>query len=140
MEISKEILNDIVDTMEMGLKCFLHRETFEVVSYPDPEEHLDMDPEDWEEAIGKVKKNKKKFIEIEAMTSSGSFKVMEEFIESLDNSDTKIRLVTALEGRKPFANFNHQIDNSGEYRELWFAFKRQKSIEWVQNQLPFQSK
>jgi len=140
MEISKEILNDIVDTMEMGLKCFLHRETFEVVSYPDPEEHLDMDPEDWEEAIGKVKKNKKKFIEIEAMTSSDSFKVMEEFIESLDNSDTKIRLVTALEGRKPFANFNHQIDNSGEYRELWFAFKRQKSIEWVQNQLPFQSK
>jgi len=140
MEISKEILNDIVDTMEMSLKCFLHRETFEVVSYPDPEEHLDMDPEDWEEAIGKVKKNKKKFIEIEAMTSSGSFKVMEEFIESLDNSDTKIRLVTALEGRKPFANFNHQIDNSGEYRELWFAFKRQKSIEWVQNQLPFQSK
>jgi len=140
MEISKEILNDIVDTMEIGLKCFLHRETFEVVSYPDPEEHLDMDPEDWEEAIGKVKKNKKKFIEIEAMTSSDSFKVMEEFIESLDNNDTKIRLVTALEGRKPFANFKHQIDNSGEYRELWFAFKRQKSIEWVQNQLTFQSK
>ena len=140
MEISKEILNDIVDTMEIGLKCFLHRETFEVVSYPDPEEHLDMDPEDWEEAIGKVKKNKKKFIEIEAMTSSDSFKVMEEFIESLDNNDTKIRLVTALEGRKPFANFKHQIDNSGEYRELWFAFKRKKSIEWVQIQLPFQFK
>ena len=140
MEISKEILNDIADTMEMGLKCFLHRETFEVVSYPDPEENFDMDPEDWEEAIGKVKKNKKKFIEIEAMTSSDSFKVMEEFIESLDNNDTKIRLVTALEGRKPFANFNHQIHNSNEYRELWFAFKRQKSIEWVQNQLSFQSK
>ena len=140
MEISKEILNDIADNLEIGLKCFIHRETFEVVSYPDPEQHFDMDSDDWKEVISKVKKNKKKFIEIEGMTSSESFKVMEEFIESLDNSDTKIRLMTALEGRKPFANFKNQIDNSGEYREQWFVFKRQKNIEWVQNQLSFQSK
>lgn len=135
MEISRETLNDIVDSLEAGFMCFLHRETFEVISYPDPEQHSNMDPKDWKEELDKVKKNKKKFIEIEGMTSSDSFKVMKEFIESLDNSETKIRLVTALEGRKPFANFKHQIDNSGEYREQWFAFRKQKNMEWIQNQL-----
>ena len=137
MEISREILNDIADSMETGFKCFLHRDTFEVVTYLDPEQYVEMDAKDWKEAISKVRKNKKKFIEIESMTSSDSFKVMEEFVDSLENNSTKIRLLTALEGQKPFANFKHQIDNSSEYRELWFAFRRQKNIEWVQNQLSF---
>ena len=125
--------------MEAGFKCFLHRDTFEVVTYLDSEQYADMDPKDWKEEITKVRRNKKKFIEIESMTSSDSFKVMEQFVDSLENNSTKIRLLTSLEGQKPFANFKHQIDNSDEYRELWFAFRRQKSIEWIQNQLSFVS-
>ena len=137
MEISKDILNDIADSMEAGFKCFLHRDTCEIVTYLDPEQYQDMDPKDWKEEIGKVRMNKKKFIEIESMASSDSFKVMEEFVNSLENNSTKIRLLTSLEGKKPFANFKHQIDRSGEYRDLWFTFRRQKNIEWIQNQISF---
>ncbi len=135
MEISKEILNDIADSMEAGFRCFLHRDTYEVVTYLDPEQHPDMDPKDWKEEIGKVRRNKKKFIEIENMTSSDNFRVMAEFVDSLENNSAKVRLLTALEGQKPFANFKLQINNSGEYRELWFAFRREKNIEWVRDQL-----
>jgi hypothetical protein len=139
MEVPREILNDIADSLEAGFKCFIHRETFEVVTYLDPDRYPDVDPNDWKEEINKVKKNKKKFIEIEDMDSRESFRVMAEFAESLEHNTTKIKLLTALEGHKPFANFKHQIEHSGEYRELWFAFRTEKNIEWIQNQLHMES-
>ena len=135
MEVPREILNDIADSMEAGFKCFIHRETFEVVTYLNPDQHPEMDPKDWKDEIDKVRKNKKKFIEIENMTSSDSFRVMEEFTDSLENNTTKVRLLTALQGQKPFANFKHQIENSSDSRNLWFEFRREKNIEWVANQL-----
>ncbi len=135
MEVPKEILNDIADSMEAGFKCFIHRETFEVVAYLNPDQYPEMDPKDWKNEIDKVRKNKKKFIEVEGMTSSDSFRVMEEFADSLENNATRVRLLTALQGRKPFANFKHQIENSGDFRNLWFEFRREKNIEWVTNQL-----
>jgi hypothetical protein len=139
MEVPKKILNEIADSLEAGFKCFIHRDTFQVVTYLDPYRYPDMDPKDWKEEMSTVKKNRKKFIEIESMESSDSFRIMAEFADSVDDNTIKIRLITALEGHKPFANFKFQIDNSGPFRELWFAFRREKYIEWVQNQLSIES-
>ena len=113
MEVSNEILNDIAD----------------------PDQHLETNLKDWKEEIDKVRKNKRKFIEIESMTSSDNFRVMQQFAYSVEDNGTKIRLVTALEGRHPFANFKRQVDNSGEYREQWFNFRRQRNIDWINEQL-----
>ena len=137
MEVPKKILNEIAEYLETGFLCYLHRDTFEVVAFPDPDQFSDMDSEAWKDDISNVRRSKKKFIEIEKMTSTDGFKVMEEFVETLGNNSTKIRLLTALEGRKPFAKFKFQIDNSGEYRDLWFTFRRQKNIEWIQSQISF---
>ena len=138
MPVSSEILNEIADNLEAGFKCYLNRANFELVTFPDPDQFSDMDSDAWKDELTKVRKNKKKFIEIENMMTSDAFRVMAQFADSLPNNSTKIRLVTALEGKKPFANFKHQVDNSGEYRELWFAFRRQKNIEWIQEQLNFE--
>lgn len=135
MEVSKEILSELAENIEMGYKCFIHKETLEIVIYIDPEEYLEIDADDWKEEINKVKKDKKKFIEIDKMSSSESYIVMEEFIHSLDNNSTKIRLLQAIEGRKPFANFKHQIENTDTERQLWFAFRKEKNMEWIQDQL-----
>src|SRR5215208_3334048 len=107
MEVSKEILNEIADSMEAGFICFIHQDSLELVTYPDTDRYPDMDIKEWKEEISKVRKHKKKFIEIESMESSDSFKVMEQFVDTLPDSVTKIRLLTALEGHKPFANFKH---------------------------------
>ena len=139
MEVPQEILTTIADSLEAGLKCFIHRDTLEVVTYLDAERHMDVDPKDWKEEISKVKRNKKKFIEIQNMESSDSFRVMAQFAESVEDHTTRIRLITALEGYKPFANFKHQVDHSGEYREKWFAFRRKMTIEWIVDQLKIES-
>jgi len=122
--------------MEVHEKCFIHKLTLEVVTYP--EDFLfygDLDPKLWKEELRKIKKEKKNYIEIEKMNSTQSFDIIEEFIDTLQNSSTKIRLLRAIEGRKPFANFKHQIENSGPERELWFAFRREKNIQWIEDQL-----
>lgn len=131
-----KVLNDIADSMEAGLKCFLHKTTYEVITIPDEDRFPGMDLEEggWEESIDKVFGNPE-YIEIEKMDTSESFSIMEDFAISLPESATKIRLITALEGHKPFGNFNHQIHNAGKEREQWFKFRRERGIEWVREQV-----
>lgn len=134
-----KILNDIAGRMEAGMRCYIHKTTFEVISVPDENRFSVMDWEDeeslWKEEIDTVFGNPD-YIEIEKMESSDSFKIMEDFALSLSESATKIRLITALEGHKPFGNFNHQIHNGEKTeKEQWFRFRRERNIEWVKDQL-----
>ena len=86
MEVSKELLNKIADNLEMGEKCFIHKVTLEIVSYPD-DYILNLDPEMnvWQEEIEKVESHDN-YIEIEKIPSHKSFEMMEEFANSVDGS------------------------------------------------------
>jgi hypothetical protein len=68
-----------------------------------------------------------KCIEIEPLESHESFKIMENFVNHLKSGKEADRLAQAVNGHKPFANFNHLIHDS-QYRENWFAF-RQRELE-----------
>ncbi|MFS8083113.1 MAG: UPF0158 family protein, partial [Ginsengibacter sp.] len=137
-KVPKQILNNIADSMEASMKCFIHKTTFEVVSVPDEYRFPEMDWEDeegpWKEDIDKVFENPD-YIEIEKLESSDSFKIMEDFALSLPESTTKMRLLTALDGHKPFGTFNHQIHNAGKEKEQWFQFRRGREIKWIDDQL-----
>mgnify|MGYP003576476668 CR=1 FL=1 len=71
------------------------------------------------------------------MSSHDGFKVMEDFAASLPENNTKSRLFQALEGKKPFANFKIQIDRSGWYRDMWFDFRKERLIRWVERQMEY---
>ena len=135
MKVSNELLNNLADSLEAGLICYLHKETLEVIEFPDKDKDVYEDMNVWQEEIDKVFYDREKYIEVKGMDSSESFSEMEDFVLSLENSFIKNRLLQAIEGHKPFANFKHQIDNAGEYRELWFKFRRNRNINWVQEQL-----
>ena len=64
MEVSKEILNDIADSLEAGFKCFLHRETFEVVTYLDPDQFLALTPTHGKEKLPKSKGTKRSLLKL----------------------------------------------------------------------------
>ncbi|MGZ5253840.1 MAG: UPF0158 family protein [Flavitalea sp.] len=89
----------------------------------------------WMDAVNKVEKNEDDYLEIEPMSSHEQFEAMEEFVESIQDKFMRGKLLQALGGKKPFANFKLQIDNSGPYREVWFAFKNEQSVKWVRKQL-----
>lgn len=132
------VLKNIAESLEAGMNCFIDRTTFEVVTIPDTSRFPEMDLEDgeslWKEDIDKVSGNPE-YVEIEKMSSSDSFRVMEDFADSLPESTTKVRLITALEGHKPFGNFNHQIHQTGIEKQQWFTFRTERNMEWVSEQL-----
>jgi hypothetical protein len=142
MKLSNKILNEIADNMEVGFKCFVHKRTHEIIAIPDENRFPGTDINDeenaWADDIRKIDENPD-YIEIDSMESSDSFQVMEDFALSLPDGATKIRLLTVLEGHKPFANFNHQIHNAAEEKEQWFKFRREREIEWLKNQLEWRN-
>ncbi len=135
MQVAPEIIKDIAGTLDIGLKVFIDLGSHEIIEIPDEDEIDYMDAELWRESINKVRFNPKNYKEIKGMSSRDSYEVMQDFIETVSSKRLQDKLLQAIEGRKPFANFSFQIDNSGEFRELWFAFKNQRMIEWVTDQL-----
>jgi len=88
-------------------------------SFPELEDEDDDDDdeqkflhEDWENCIT-----------VEPRESSESFKIMERFVDVVNDKILKNKLVNALNNRKPFANFKNIVESSN-YRKEWFAFKQ----------------
>ncbi len=94
-----------------------------------------MDTESWGEDMDEIDNNFSDYIEIEKMDSHESFKLMEDFIETLTDSRLQDKLVRALSRPKPFRNFKFEIDNSGLFRQMWFDFKNEQLIKLVEGQL-----
>ena len=133
--MDKKIIKDIAGDLDCGMNCFIHSKTLEIKCIPDSAKWPGMDFDAWSDDIEEIDNNFGDYIQIEGMASHDSFKVMEEFIDTVDNERLKEKLINALERRKPFQNFKFTIDNSGEYRDKWFKFKEKALIDWVESQL-----
>lgn len=132
--LTQEQINEITGTLETGMKCFWRKATSELIFVPDLDQFPDGE-ELFEDEFEKLNNHKDDFVEIEAMPSFEAFKVMEDFTEQLDDDRLKLKLEDILSGKKPFHHFKIAIDNSGEYREQWFAFSSEKNRQWVINQV-----
>ena len=135
IRLTQEQIREIADSMDMGSRFFIHKETAEIITYPDELKCPGFDTEPWEEEMNKVEENWPDYMEIDAMESHDAFSIMEDFVEEvLSPGPFKERLIRALNRPKPFRNFNYEIHDSKEYREVWFKFKLAKQMEWVQEQ------
>ncbi|WP_341904918.1 UPF0158 family protein [Fluviicola taffensis] len=132
--LTQEQVNEIAETLEMGMKCFWCRTTNELVFVPETDEFSDGE-EFYANEFEKLENNPEMFVEIEAMRSYDAFKVMKDFTERLKDNGLKFQLEDVLSSKKPFQKFKFIIDNSGDYREQWFAFKSEKYREWVMLQV-----
>lgn len=64
-------------------------------------------------------------LRIEPLPSRILFCIMEDFANSLPESQEKERLLTSLRYRKPFSAFKHTLSYTSQ-RENWFAFKEKQ--------------
>ncbi len=133
--MSNEQINELADNLDSGLRCFVHKEKKTIVTTPDTLNNPDSDSEWWDEANEEIENNFDSYVEIEKMESHESFRVMVDFINTVDNLVLRDKLEEALRRPKPFANFKFATDNSGLYRQKWFDFKKLQLIEWVKGQL-----
>ena len=133
--MTDEQINELADNLDCGLRCFVHKEKKTIVSIPDTFNNPDSDSEWWDEANDEIENNFDSYVEIEKMDSHESFRLMENFTNTVDNLQLRDKLEEALRRPKPFANFKFDIDNSGPYRQKWFDFKKREIVKWVQGQL-----
>ena len=96
-------LKKVVDELETGMKCYLHRQTSEVIAFPDPDQFPDTD--DWQQEMDQIDADPDDYLEIAPMSSRESFQIMERFINMVDSQAVRNRLLYALNQPKPFRRF-----------------------------------
>ncbi|WP_121356882.1 UPF0158 family protein [Flavisolibacter nicotianae] len=134
-QVPQETVQEIADWLECGFRVFLHRETHKLITYPNEDRCASFEPSMWKKEIQAIRKEREKYLEIEGMEPHESFRVMEDFISTLNDLPLKDRLLRAIDQKKPFAHFKAQIDGAGVYRERWFQFRDRKMREWVGEQM-----
>ncbi len=132
--LTKEQIKEIAEQLDCGFRPFCNKQNGELLFIPDTLKHPDMETEAWAEEMDKLDNNFADYIEINQLESSDSFEIMVQFANTLsDTNKLKNKLKYALNKKKPFREFKFIIDNSGEFRQMWFDFKSQKTQKWVQD-------
>jgi uncharacterized protein UPF0158 len=134
--LSDDKIKDIAQDLDCGFICYINIQTGEHLTIPKEYDSFEADGA-FDEDVAKVEKNKELYLKIEPPKSGEAHRIMQEFAYSLPDQiyHLKGKLIEALDNRKPFRNFKFIIDNSGEYREKWFAFREQQLIKFLKNHL-----
>ena len=135
VNLNNEQIKEIASELDIGMNVYVNKVTKEIKSLINFDHHIYAEEELWEDDINEIEKNFDSYIEFEPMDSRQAFRVMEEFVETLENSEIKNKLELGLSLSKPFRNFKDILENYLEYREKWFSFKESKYIEFVKEQL-----
>ncbi|MXN91378.1 hypothetical protein GR160_09065 [Flavobacterium sp. Sd200] len=126
-QLTPQQIQQIVEQLQIGMQCYLHIKTGEIIFVPD-EDRIDY-VKPWEELYKKIE-NSYSYREIERPGSRDQFIFMEDFVLDLPDGKRKSELLDILDDEKPFRNFKKYIEQS-EIRNDWFAFNNQKLTEWV---------
>jgi hypothetical protein len=111
--MDKKAIKDIVGDLDCGMKCFIHSVTKEIKVIPDTDKYLDIDLEAWSDTIEEIDNNFGDYIQIEGMDSRDSFKVMEAFIDTVDNERLREKLIDVLKSSKTISKFQNN------HRQFW---------------------
>ncbi|MGV8815795.1 MAG: UPF0158 family protein [Gelidibacter sp.] len=140
MKPTKKEIEEIADNLDCGMRCFYNLKSGEIKTIPNFDSWIDADKETWDDVSNEIDENWSDYIEFTGFESHESFKLMVDFAQSVDDIGLQNKLIYALNRLKPFQNFKWQIDNSGEYRQQWFDFKKKHYIQWVKNQVDLNNK
>lgn len=134
--LTKQQIKEIAEELDCGFRCFWNIKNNEIAVIPDELSYPDIDIELWKEQYQKIDDNFNDFKEIEKPSSKDSFNIMLGFVDSLpDSLNIKQKLSHSLGGRRPFREFKYLIDNSGQYRQMWFDFKSTMLQQWVEDKI-----
>jgi hypothetical protein len=126
-----ELLLDIIDLLDDGEVVYLHRQTKEVLSYPDPtrwseSEYVDLIAE----VKARATAEPDQFVVLNPPDPRDSFHIMEDFVFTVEDEQLRNRLLEALESKKPFRYFRSTVEDS-PLKDIWYDFHDARMKEWV---------
>jgi hypothetical protein len=140
MKLTEKQIEEIADNLDCGMRCFYNLKTGEIKTIINFNSWIGADEEPWEKESKEIENNWGDYFEFIGFESHESFKIMADFSEDIEDKRLQVKLINALNRPKPFQNFKWQIDNSGEYRQKWFDFKKMRYIQWVKKQVELSNK
>lgn len=135
MELTEKQIEEIAENLECGMRCFYNLTSGEIKTILNFNNWIGADEEPWEEELEEIEEHWDDYFEFVGFESHESFQIMVDFAESIDDHRLQNRLIGALNKRKPFQHFKWEIDNSGEFRQQWFDYKRMCYIQRVKDQI-----
>lgn len=131
IKLSKKQINSIAQDLDMGMQCYVYKETGDVVSIPANLDEFEDNAESWKEELKDVEKNRDQYILIEKMDSSDSFKIMRRFMGKVANPSIRNKLMIAISQNKPFRKFRDILDYNGDVLQDWDDFKQEEIKKYV---------
>ncbi|MDW8229364.1 MAG: UPF0158 family protein [Saprospiraceae bacterium] len=122
--MNDKILEEIADALDRGFIVFVHRRTFEVLSYPDPARWSEMEAlDEWVAIQDRLEAEDDHFVEVKPPSPKESFRFMSDFAEQqVADARLRQRLLEALNSPKPFKHFKHMVEDSEE-ADAWADYK-----------------
>ncbi len=125
------ILSEICDAME-GYSCeanyFLDLQTGKVIFVSEYMDNKD-------EMLEMIEQGPERYKAIPIISSSESYQIMEDFIETVKDDEIRDALYDAINRRNPFFRFNETLSECPEEKLRWFDFKenviRNRAREWL---------
>lgn len=134
MKLTNEQIDKIADELDSGMICYINLDTGEYRVILEYDDMYDVE-EFYEEEMKEIEKNIDKYFQIKKMSSSEAYRVMESFVNSIQNREKQMKVKEILNRKSPFANFKEEIEYDDKYRQKWFNHKRRKYNEYVRRYL-----
>ena len=129
--MSDDLIFNIIDLLDAGEMVYLHRQTQEILSYPDPARWSESENIDLiEEVKARAAAEPDQWVVIDPPEPRDSFRIMEDFIFTVTDDHLRDRLLEALNSKKPFRYFRATVEDSPA-REDWFDFKDARMKAWL---------
>jgi len=135
MKLTEKQIEEIADNLDCGIRCFYNFKTGEIKTLLNFDSWIGADEEPWEEEAKEIDENWDDYFEFTGFETHESFRIMADFAERIDDQKLQDQLINALNRPNPFRNFKWEIDNSGEYRQQWFDYKKMRYIQLVKEQI-----
>lgn len=129
----KPLLKRLVPSLDTGMICYVNPDTLEVVSIPenvtleyflgDEQESGNKKEDPFHKDLKRIQREWTGTIVIEPPHEFESFRFMERFVFLVSDKMLQNSLGRALQGHKPFRNFNSAIHDS-EWLDRWYAYRR----------------
>jgi len=131
----KNSVEEIAEQLDCGFRTFIHKTTEQLIFVPNINSYPEIDLNSWKEELKQIEDNFTNYYEIDKWSSSEAFEIMNEFADQVKDSKLQSRLYKALRKNKPFREFKFVMDNTVEFRQKWFEFKKKWQQDYVANQI-----
>ena len=135
IKLSQKQLLTIASDLEMGMRCFIQKDTGEVLAVPVLEDMFFDEDEEMEELLHPVKETPERYLEVARMPSVKMREVMLKFANEEEDPNFKQHLLDSLQGQRPFRAFKRAVSANVDYRQKWFVYKANCYRIWIEQQL-----